>query len=1021
MAAGICMIAIAAFLFTGSVWAQESESAGEEQPIQEEQPAEEPAEEPPQEEDASGDGDDEEVEAAVEADAAVDAEDFGVTEAKIIKPDNPLYGVKRLFRNIREAVTFDPIKKAELKLQHASQELVDANAVLEEHPDDPEAIQIAVDAIEEYTEQVGEIQEDISEVVMDEEFETEGTDEDEEGDVTGGFAECGIESGADAVYVCGIDEITYFNRCHAEQHGVEVLYEGACVIEGRPNNFCSNVADPVCGSDGISYTHECFASQNGAEVQYAGSCTQDIEFFEVDDALAGDGEGTADFMAVTLDRNIQFSKLFEQMKERMLSQSEESGAPQAVLAMEDFASGAQARVGAMVASFAQARGARFTAGIMDGVMDAQEGSQFKDLRNNEMLQRLEDQVPEEARDAIRRAQENGMKRFAHNFDGIHPDKRAERFFGYMDGVDGDETRHMQMLDVMKNLDGMPSEVRAQVEAAKDVMVNRLSDRYTFYDEKFQDAGVKQDFRSRIFGRYTEEFKEGPPDAEQLRVIQEIDDRILAKNVEMKADIEKHRDAGVEAFKAAFTDEESVTQATRYRELSKKLLENPDPTTFRLIQQMHESVLQDPKKREFIEAMERDARANFITRAQAEGDVFYDKISTNNPRDLKFVQDLQDEWQNDPDEFIPSPLMGFSPEGGLPQGFGIFGPPGGPPGQGFGPPPEAIEKIFEKFKKRQSEVVAGNVDFISDPALFAQFQGKFEGASPDIINEIQKHQANFSEMFHGKRDFILQKAIVQEEYEAQAEGAGAGGFQGKFSDDILGGPAFLCDESCQKAQMEKFGDFRKNIQGQFGGFDGAPPDGFEIKGIPPEVLEQIKAKFEGRGVPFHGQAPGRQPQKPAEPKQLLDESGAPVRDDQREEFFRRQEEAKRAKEREKDFVPDTIFYRDDDARNEQFQKPPVETQPIHPAQGEFRPPAEFQKPSEEQFKQFIQDGSQVQPPPQFFEGFKPPEGSFQLPTADFPKPEEFQRPPEGSFPQFEQPSGESFQFPSEEFFTQPPQQ
>lgn len=973
--AGISMVAIAAFLFISAVSAQEEGAPEEflEIPQGESAPEELTQDEPQagEEEVVVEEETVAEVEAAFEADAAVEAEDFGVKEAKIILPNNPLYGFKRVFRRVREVVTFNPIKKAELKLQHASQELVDANVVLEENPDDPEAIQIATESIEEYTEQMGEIQEDISDTVVEEEVTIE---------------------------------------------------EEIVVEEGEANQVDK------------SQTEEDQAEQDAA-------------FAGVQEALAGEVDNPEDLTALIVDRNIKFNKLFEQMKKRMLAQSEESGAPKAVLAMEDFADEAVGHVGDIVGELQTSDAA--LAGVMDGVMAAQGGSQFKDIRNIEVLQRLEDQVPEEAKAAIRKAQESGMKRFAKNFEGIHPDKRAERFLGYMDGVDGDETRHMQMLDVMKKLDGMPPEIRAQVEAAKDVMVNRLSDRYTYYDEKFQEAGVKDEFRSRIFGRYAKEFQKGPPDAEQLRVIQEIDDRILAKNVEMKADIEKHRDAGVEAFKAAFTDEESSAQAERYRELSKKLLENPDPTTFRLIHEMEESVRQDPKKREFIEAMERDARASFIARAQAEGDVFYDKISTNNPRDLQLVQDLQNEWRNAPDEFIPSPLMGFAPEGGLPAGFGLFGGPGGfPPGagQGFGPPPD-IEKIFEKFAERQSEVLTQNVGFINDPAIFAQFQGKFADAPPDIVRALNQ-QSNFLDIFNKKREFILQKAIVQEEFEVQASFGGEevnlqasyeeklknaqspeesaaiqaeyesakgqyaerrGEIQGKLFNQILEGPAIFCDAACQKQQTEKFRGFRTDIQGQLEGFGGEPPAGFQIPGLPPELFEGIKAQFEGKfpggfpgsagvpqGVPFQGQIPGRL-QKPAEPKPLLDETGVQVPDHKREEFLQRQAEKKRAEER-KDFVPDTIFYRDDDSRRLEQPQPqplppafvPKPDQPTPSDANNFKPP-EFQQPPQGSFDQFRSpEGGSFQPPQGSFEGLKLPEGaSFQFQPS--PSGESFSQP------------------------------
>ncbi|GEM_PF-1779436 len=88
------------------------------------------------------------------------------------------------------------------------------------------------------------------------------------------FAECGIVPGAVAVYVCGVNgkgaspgETTYFNRCHAEQQGVQILHEGPC---GKQD--CSDIADPVCTNDGTSLTNDCHADRRGG-VKHKGVCT----------------------------------------------------------------------------------------------------------------------------------------------------------------------------------------------------------------------------------------------------------------------------------------------------------------------------------------------------------------------------------------------------------------------------------------------------------------------------------------------------------------------------------------------------------------------------------------------------------------------------------------------------------------------------------------------------------------------------------------------------------------------------
>ncbi|MDO8600121.1 MAG: LamG-like jellyroll fold domain-containing protein [bacterium] len=95
----------------------------------------------------------------------------------------------------------------------------------------------------------------------------------------GGFSECGIVAGAVAEYVCAVNgrgapsgvETTYFNVCHAKQHGAEILHDSGC----KGHNPCSDIADPVCGNDGNSWVSACHAEEKGGGVKHKGVCTSE--------------------------------------------------------------------------------------------------------------------------------------------------------------------------------------------------------------------------------------------------------------------------------------------------------------------------------------------------------------------------------------------------------------------------------------------------------------------------------------------------------------------------------------------------------------------------------------------------------------------------------------------------------------------------------------------------------------------------------------------------------------------------
>ncbi|MFC1612747.1 DUF5667 domain-containing protein [Patescibacteria group bacterium] len=100
-----------------------------------------------------------EAQAIVDGDVNIEAEDFGISEPTML-PDSPWYFTKSLWRGVKSAVTFNPIKKAELKLQFANEKLIETKKLAEKTG----ATGAIENALESYQNEVDKVKEKIDNI-----------------------------------------------------------------------------------------------------------------------------------------------------------------------------------------------------------------------------------------------------------------------------------------------------------------------------------------------------------------------------------------------------------------------------------------------------------------------------------------------------------------------------------------------------------------------------------------------------------------------------------------------------------------------------------------------------------------------------------------------------------------------------------------------------------------------------------------------------------------------------------------
>ena len=91
---------------------------------------------------------------------------------------------------------------------------------------------------------------------------------------------------------------------------------------------------------------------------------------------------------------------------------------------------------------------------LDKNLEKIKGSKFKNFKNLEVLIRLENKVPEQAKEAIQRAQENVLKRLHGNLEKMAPEDQ-EKFGNYLDKVGGDQSIQLKALERLKAENSTP--------------------------------------------------------------------------------------------------------------------------------------------------------------------------------------------------------------------------------------------------------------------------------------------------------------------------------------------------------------------------------------------------------------------------------------------------------------------------------------------------------------------------------------------------------------------------------------
>jgi hypothetical protein len=506
-----------------------------------------------------------------------------------IKPDSPFHFFKRFGHTFTEAITFDPVAKAELRLEHANDYLAETIQMIEEDGMENVNHGAVANAIQRYESKLGQITGQIEDVKAEKETQTEAVD-------------------------------TFLDDLIDKQL--------------KQQKVLANITEDVIDVKETS-------AATGEEVNIA------IE---------------------------QIISTVEDVKGEVLT------------SFTDVLSGVEDTPETMATR-------------LSTVMDGQVGSDFKHLKNLEILESVFEKVPETAKEAIAAARDNTIQKFEIRISTLPPAIRAEKFESYIEHATVDETRLVALLDELKQSTGIPADILEKLEEAKEIAVRKFEQRLDFID----DFEVEQ----RYFDRFNSDGVDG------LIAMEEFSNR-MSVDSEIGQRMAQAHDESVDAFKKLFTDVDSQFQAERFQQLTEEMLNNPNPKTFKLLQQLEEEVFADPEKRAFLAQTEAAMTNQFETRFRREGDAFMDRISSLDPNDL-----------------------------GILEGFD------------FG------NDFRGRFVEKNTEHFEDYMRGMDQPEHFDMFRDRFSNAPEFIINEIKDYDSGF-------QDSMMFKMRKMEELRSEKE-------------------------------------------------------------------------------------------------------------------------------------------------------------------------------------------------------------------------------------------------------------
>lgn len=225
---------------------------------------------------------------------------------------------------------------------------------------------------------------------------------------------------------------------------------------------------------------------------------------------------------------------------------------------------------------------------LEKATEAQRGSKFKNFRNLEVLKAIEDKVPEQAKEAIQKAQENALKRLHDNIENMSPEDQA-KFASYVANISGDSVTQADILDELNSEDGTLSEETKQaIKEARKSAITRAEKQIQKRIENASTDTERATLQERLSQRpaaleVLERLKEGAPE-EKKQMLEKIKANMEEMREQRKQKLEMMRENRKDTMEGLREKRKDVFERSKenrqetmtdFRDDRKDILQNTD--------------------------------------------------------------------------------------------------------------------------------------------------------------------------------------------------------------------------------------------------------------------------------------------------------------------------------------------------------------------------------------------------------------------------------------------------------------